>query len=48
MGQPKKQTSSRKRGLRRSHHVIKLARAVNGISPVRVYTTKKESSKKSK
>ncbi len=48
MGQPKKQTSSKKRGMRRSHHVIKLARTVNGSSPVRVYTTKKESSKASK
>lgn len=46
MGQPKKQTSPRKTGLRRSHLVLKLARAVNGKSPVKAYTTKRESAKK--
>ncbi len=45
MGQPKKQTSSRKTGMRRSHHVIKLARAVNAKSPVKARTTKKETGK---
>jgi ribosomal protein L32 len=45
MGQPKKQTSSKKRGMRRSHHTLKLARSVNSTSPVRVYTTKKENPK---
>lgn len=43
MGKPKKQTSKRKTGLRRSHLVLKLARRVNAASPVRVRTTKRES-----
>lgn len=43
MGKPKKRTSARKTGLRRSHIVLKLARMVNGKSPVKVRTTKKES-----
>jgi len=42
-GPPKKQTSPRKTGLRRSHLVLKLARKVNTKSPVKVYTTKRES-----
>lgn len=46
MGQPKKQTSPRKTGLRRSHLVLKLARTVNSKSPVKAYTTKRESAKK--
>lgn len=46
MGKPKKQTSPRKTGLRRSHLVLKLARMVNGKSPVKAYTTKRESGKK--
>lgn len=46
MGKPKKQTSPRKTGLRRSHLVLKLARVVNGTSPVKVYTTRRESGKK--
>lgn len=46
MGKPKKQTSKRKKGLRRSHLVLELARKVNGKSPVKVYTTKRESAKK--
>lgn len=45
MGKPKKQTSPRKTGLRRSHLVLKLARAVNGKSPVKVHTTKNETGK---
>ncbi|MGB3023321.1 MAG: hypothetical protein WBB39_00775 [Candidatus Saccharimonadales bacterium] len=45
MGRPKKQTSPRKTGLRRSHLVLKLARAVNAKSPVKVRTTKRESGK---
>ncbi len=48
MGKPKKQTSKRKKGLRRSHLVLALARTVNGKSPVKVYTTKRESAKKAK
>ena len=45
MGQPKKQSSPRKTGLRRSHLRLELARRVNKKSPVKVYTTKKQSSK---
>ncbi len=48
MGKPKKQTSPRKTGLRRSHLVLKLARIVNGTSPVKVATTKRETGKRSK
>lgn len=48
MGKPKKQTSKRKTGLRRSHLVLDLARKVNSKSPVKVYTTKRESAKKVK
>jgi ribosomal protein L32 len=46
MGKPKKRTSARKTGLRRSHIVLKLARKVNSRSPVKIYTTKRESGKK--
>ncbi len=42
---PKKRTSSRKTGMRRSHLVLKLARKVNATSPVKVRTTKRESAK---
>ncbi len=45
MAQPKKQSSPRKTGLRRSHLLLKLARRVNGTSPVKVRTTKKETGK---
>lgn len=45
MGQPKKQSSPRKTGLRRSHLLLKLARRVNGTSPVKVRTTKRETGK---
>ncbi|MDR0957296.1 MAG: hypothetical protein LBM09_01820 [Candidatus Nomurabacteria bacterium] len=45
MGKPKKQTSSRKTGLRRSHLVLELARKVNAKSPVKVRTTKRETGK---
>lgn len=45
MGQPKKRTSPTKSGMRRSHHVLKLARRVNAKSPVKVRTTKRESAK---
>jgi ribosomal protein L32 len=45
MGKPKKRTSPRKTGMRRSHHVVKLARKVNAKSPVKVRTTPRESSK---
>ncbi len=46
MGKPKKRTSPRKTGTRRSHLLVELARKVNAKSPVKVYTTPKESSKK--
>ncbi len=42
MGRPKKQTSARKSGLRRSHLVLELARKVNGLSPIKVHTTRRE------
>lgn len=42
MGKPKKRTSHRKTGTRRSHLVVKLARAVNAKSPVKAYTTRRE------
>ena len=45
MGQPKKQSSPRKTGTRRSHLVLNLARRVNGSSPVKVRTTKRETGK---
>lgn len=46
MGKPKKRTSPRRTGSRRSHLVVKLARSVNAKSPVKAYTTKRESAKK--
>lgn len=46
MGKPKKRTSPRATGARRSHLVLKLARAVNKKSPVKAYTTRRESGKK--
>jgi ribosomal protein L32 len=45
MGKPKKRTSHRKTGTRRSHLVVKLARATNAKSPVKAYTTVRESAK---
>jgi ribosomal protein L32 len=45
MGKPKKRTSPRRTGTRRSHLVIRLARKVNGKSPVKAFTTRKESGK---
>ncbi len=46
MGKPKKRTTARRTGARRSHLVLKLARAVNAKSPVKVHTTNKETGKK--
>ena len=46
MGKPKKRTSPRRTGTRRSHLVLKLARQVNARSPVRAYTTRREAGKK--
>lgn len=48
MGQPKKQSSPRKTGLRRSHLRLLLARRVNGKSPVKATATRKETGKKVK
>lgn len=45
MAQPKKQSSPRKTGLRRSHLLLKLARRVNAKSPVKARTTKNETGK---
>lgn len=42
MPEPKKQSSPRKTGLRRSHLRLKLARAVNKKSPVKAFETKKK------
>ena len=46
MGKPKKRTSPRRTGARRSHLVLKLARTVNASSPVKAYTTRREAAKK--
>ena len=48
MGKPKKRTSPRKTGTRRSHLVLKLKRKVNSKSPVKIRTTVRESSKVAK
>lgn len=45
MGQPKKQSSPRKTGMRRSHLLLSLARRVNKTSPVKARTTKRENGK---
>ena len=45
MGKPKKRTSPRKTGTRRSHIVLELARKVNRTSPVKVRTTLRETGK---
>ena len=45
MGKPKTNSSSRKTGLRRSHLVLDLARKVNSLSPIKVFTTKRETGK---
>lgn len=48
MGKPKKRTSPRATGARRSHLALKLARRVNAHSPVKVKTTRGETGKKAK
>lgn len=45
MGQPKKHSSPRKTGLRRSHLLLTLARRVNATSPVKAKTTRRETGK---
>ena len=42
MPEPKKQSSARKTGLRRSHLRLKLARSVNKKSPVKAFETAKK------
>lgn len=42
MPEPKKQTSPRKTGLRRSHLRLELARRVNKTSPVKAFETSKK------
>lgn len=46
MGKPKKRTSHRATGARRSHLVVKLARQVNAKSPVKAFTTIREFGRK--
>lgn len=46
MPEPKKQSSPRKTGMRRSHLVVNLARRVNKTSPVKAFTTRKEYGRK--
>lgn len=48
MGKPKKRTSPRRTGMRRSHLVLKLARQVNAKSPVKARTTNRETGNASK
>lgn len=48
MGKPKKRTTPRRTGARRSHLVIKLARKVNASSPVKAFTTRRETGKRPK
>jgi ribosomal protein L32 len=48
MGQPKKQTSPRKTGLRRSHLRLSLAKRVNAKSPVKVATKRSQLKKSAK
>ncbi len=45
MGKPKKRTTPRRTGSRRSHLTVELARKVNATSPVKAYTTRRESGK---
>ena len=46
MGQPKKRTTPRRTRNRRSHHRLDLAKRVNATSPVKAFTTAKQSGKK--
>lgn len=46
MGKPKKRTSSRRTGMRRSHLVQKLASRVNAKSPVKVRVGSTKTDKK--
>jgi ribosomal protein L32 len=42
MAEPKKRTTPRRTGMRRSHHLRKLARRVNATSPVKVATSSRQ------
>ena len=46
MGKPKKRTTGRRTGSRRSHMMQKLAKVVNGRSPVSVHTTSRAKKEK--
>lgn len=46
MGKPKKRTTPRRTGTRRSHLVRKLAARVNALSPVPVIVSKKKRAQK--
>ncbi len=46
MGKPKKRTSSRRTGMRRSHLLRKLAESVNAKSPVKVLIGRKKKAAK--
>jgi ribosomal protein L32 len=48
MGKPKTRTTHRRTGTRRSHLVLKLARAVNAKSPVKARTTGRQNPKSPK
>jgi len=48
MGKPKHRTTHRRTGTRRSHLVLKLARRVNGLSPVNVQVGTKKLKKTTK
>jgi ribosomal protein L32 len=48
MGQPKKRTSPRRTGMRRSHQLEKLAKRVNARSPIKVYTSRQKTKTESK
>ena len=45
MGKPKKRTSARRTGTRRSHLVVKLARRINAKSPVKVHENQRQAKK---
>ena len=48
MGKPKKRTTPRRTGNRRSHLRLTLARRVNATSPIKAFTTRRESGKSAK
>ena len=42
MGKPKKQTTTRRTGNRRSHDARKLAKAVNRTSPIQAFRARRQ------